>query len=343
MAADRVRVVIERDFKSRAVPSRRPAVIEGDAPVEFFAGGADLRTRHWPESTTVEGTFKKRLVDWKFLMENKVETSDSDPRFAAAYDAAADAACAAFESWAQSAETAATDPMPLHVAFAAALKDAAAALRHEAAKVFCMDAAEAALDEGSSCGLPEASKEDYWLALSPRARVESAPAGGAGPWAALSSIVDGAVRPGFLSRLRDVAFASAELCAAYAPRRLESLAEYVVTLKPCHEPAALCGALDYILSLPANTLGEQTTSSSSIPFIHCAVLRWLFEENDGGTARELEEVLWRNFALAAAGGARAADLFDEDSLQERIKFPDSERLRLRTGVLVAATDKKLRY
>ncbi len=125
---------------------------------------------------------------------------------------------------------------------------------------------------------------------------------------------------------------------------------YVSALKPCLDSAALLHGLDYILSLDANTKGEQ--SGGDIPFVHRVVLQWLFFDNidaaskGNGMASDLEEVLWNSFAVRAAGGRRALEHFDSDALDELTRFPteesESKSLRLKTGLLVCGADKKLK-
>lgn len=343
MTADRVRLYVERDLKSRAVPSRRPLPLEGDVPAEVFSDGSHLRATHWPVTSTVEGTFKKRLADWKFGMENSVPVTEGDPRFIASYEAAAEAGCATYESWVRAVETASSasaipQTVPLNLAFAAALRDAAGALRHESARACELDDAHAALDEGTRTGLHEAHKEAYWLAAR-RRPIESTPSGGGDRWSALCLLVDGTARPGFFSRLRGIAHASAELCASYAPRRLDALAKYVDALKPCYDSSTFLRSLNFILNSDANTKGEQSSGDIRLP--HRAVVRWLFDEHGGTAARDLEQLLWANFAFSAAGGYDAENELDEIELGELRKFP-GERWRLLTGLVVIADDRDLK-
>lgn len=225
-AADRVRLQVQLDVFSWALPGyQRPAEEAGDAPAPRVGGGGrELRATHWPVRPE-KGTMKRSLSDWNWAMSCKAAPSDSDARFAAAHEAAAEAAGAAFDA-------AGAGAGGLHDVLAGALRAAAAALRGAVGPA-ALAAAEEALREGERTGLHEEEKERFLLALGPAAAGDAGavPSGGAARWEELRAIVNGDARPAFFARLRATAFASASLCTAFAPRRLEAVATFVGALR----------------------------------------------------------------------------------------------------------------
>jgi hypothetical protein len=260
-AAHRVRLQVQLDVYSWALPGyQRPAGEAGDAPAPRVGGGGrELRAAHWPERSE-KGTMKRALSDWNWAMSCKAAPSDSDARFAAAHEAAAEAAGAAFD---------AAGAGGLHDALAGALRAAAAALRGAVGPA-ALAAAEEALQEGERTGLHEEEKERFWLAPGPAAAGDAGavPSGGAERWEELRAIVNGDARPAFFARLRATAFASASLCTAFASRRLEAVATFVGALRgpwadvssPPPPPFSLCALVAHNLS-NAHAHNAQTCST----------------------------------------------------------------------------------